>query len=365
MTGDFDAIVAGAGVVGIAVARALSQRGLRTLLLEERAMHGTVTSARNSGVVHAGLYYPPGSLRARLCVAGRRALYAFCASRGVEARACGKLVVAEEGEEAALMALAQRAAENGVEDLRLLCGAEARDMEPALRCAAALWSPVPGIVDVHGLMLALLAEAQDHGALLVTRTPVLGADIRPGGFRLRTGGADATILSARVLINAAGHGACTLARGITALDPALVPRDYLSKGSYFTLSGRCPFTRLIYPMPIPGGAGVHLTLDLGGQARFGPDVEAVDSFDYRVDPARGGAFADAVRRYWPGLPDGALQPGYAGIRPKIVPAGEAQDFVIQSEAVHGLAGLVNLFGIESPGLTAALAIAEEVAAMAA
>ena len=359
---DFDCVVAGAGVVGIAIARALALDGLRVLLLEELAAHGTVTSARNSGVIHAGLYYPFGSRRARLCVAGRRALYAFCAARGVETRACGKLVVANGAdEEAALHALAGRARENGVENLALLSGARVRAMEPDLHCSAALWSPVTGIVDVHALMLALLAEAQDHGALLVTQTTLAGAERHPGGFVLRTGGADATTLTTRLLVNAAGHGACALARAVVGLDPALVPREHLSKGSYFTLTGRCPFRRLIYPMPIPGGAGVHLTLDLGGQARFGPDVEAVDTFDYSVDAAREPVFASAVRRYWPGLPDGALQPGYAGIRPKIVPAGEAQDFVIQGEAVHGLPGLVNLFGIESPGLTAALAIADEVA----
>jgi L-2-hydroxyglutarate oxidase LhgO len=364
LTEDFDCVIAGAGVVGIAIARAMARRNLRVLLLEELAAHGTVTSARNSGVIHAGLYYPPGSLRARLCVAGRRALYAYCAARGVEARACGKLVVATEmAEEAGLHALAARAAENGVEDLVLLSGAQARAMEPALRCAAALWSPVTGIVDAHGLMLALLAEAQDHGALLVTHTKLVAAAPRPGGFTLRTGGADGTTLTTRLMVNAAGHGACALARSIDGLDPAVVPAERLSKGSYFSLSGRCPFTRLIYPLPIPGGAGVHLTLDLGGQARFGPDVQAVEDFDYGVDAARGEVFTKAVRRYWPGLPDGALQPDYAGIRPKIVPVEEVQDFVIQGEAAHGIAGLVNLFGIESPGLTSALAIAEAVSAM--
>jgi L-2-hydroxyglutarate oxidase LhgO len=358
---DFDCIVAGAGIVGIAIARRLAMDGRSVLLLEALAAPGTETSARNSGVIHAGLYYPPGSLRARFCVLGRRALYAFCASRHVDARACGKLVVAcEESELTALQALHARARENGVEELHVLTGAEARALEPALHCVAALWSPVTGIVDTHALLLALLGEAQDHGAILATHTKVDRVSRRAGGFLVQVEGGEA--VSSAMLVNAAGHGACALARGIDGLDAGFVPPAFLSKGSYFTLTGRSPFSRLIYPMPIPGGAGVHLTLDLGGQARFGPDVEAVQSLDYRVDPARGEAFYAAIRRYWPGLPDDALQPGYAGIRPKIVPAQQAQDFVVQGPAVHGIAGLVNLFGIESPGLTSALAIADEVQA---
>ena len=230
-------------------------------------------------------------------------------------------------------------------------------MEPALQCVAALWSPVTGIVDAHGLMLALLGEAQDHGAILATRAHVTKVQRRGSTFTLYT---NETTVSATLLINAAGHGACALARTIEDLQLTFVPREYLSKGSYFSLPGRTPFTRLVYPMPIPGGAGVHLTLDLAGQARFGPDVEAVSKFDYHVDPARAHGFYAAIRRYWPGLPDGALQPDYAGIRPKIVPADEAQDFVIQGPATHGIPGLVNLFGIESPGLTSALSIAEAI-----
>ena len=333
--------------------------GRSVLLLEALAAPGTETSARNSGVIHAGLYYPPGSLRARFCVPGRRALYEYCASRHVDARACGKLVVAcDDAELPALHALEAQARANGVEDLRMLTGAQARAMEPALHCVAALWSPVTGIVDTHALLLALLGEAQDHGAILATRTKVDRVSRRACSFLVQAGGGEA--VSAAMLINAAGHGACALARGIEGLDAGFVPDAFLSKGSYFTLAGRSPFSRLIYPMPIPGGAGVHLTLDLGGQARFGPDVEPVQSFDYRVDPARSGSFYGAIRRYWPGLPDGALQPGYAGIRPKIVPAQQAQDFVVQGPAVHGIPGLVNLFGIESPGLTSALAIADDV-----
>ena len=358
---DFDCAIIGAGVVGLATARAMAMRGQSVLILEELAAIGTVTSARNSGVIHAGLYYPAGSWRAQLCVSGRRALYDFCATHNVDARACGKLVVAcEDAELPALHALAARARANGVEDLRLLSAAEARAMEPALRCVAAMWSPVTGIVDTHGLMLALLGEAQDHGAVLAVNAAARSIRRAGGAFVVQT--AD-TELSVQRVVNAAGHGACALARRIEGLESSLVPPAYLSKGSYFTLSGRSPFSHLIYPMPIPGGAGVHLTLDLGGQARFGPDVEPVDGFDYRVDPARGQAFAAAIWRYWPGLPDGALQPGYAGIRPKIVPADQAQDFVLQGPDTHGIAGLVNLFGIESPGLTACLAIAEHVAGM--
>jgi L-2-hydroxyglutarate oxidase LhgO len=359
---DFDCAVVGAGVVGIAIARAMAMRGHAVLLLEEQPTFGTVTSARNSGVIHAGLYYPPGSARARLCVAGRRTLYDFCASHRVDARACGKLVVAcDDAEIPALHALTARAEANGVEDLRLLSAAEARAMEPELQCVAALWSPVTGIVDAHGLMLALLGEAQDHGAVLATHAPVHRVEQGGDGFTIIAGDDSETRVSVPRLINAAGHGACALARRIDGINQTLVPTAYLSKGSYFELSGKSPFSRLIYPMPIPGGAGVHLTLDLGGQARFGPDVEAVEDFDYRVDPARAAGFYASIRRYWPALPDGALQPGYAGIRPKIVPADQAQDFVIQGPAEHGIAGLVNLFGIESPGLTSALAIGEEVA----
>jgi L-2-hydroxyglutarate oxidase LhgO len=359
---DFDCTIAGAGIVGTALAREMAMRGHRVLLLEEQGAPGTITSARNSGVIHAGLYYPKDSLRARLCVAGRRALYEFCASRHVDAFACGKLVVAAgDSEIPALQALATQAAGNGVEDLQLLTGDQARAMEPQLRCAAALWSPVTGIVDTHALLLALLGEAQDHGAILATHARLLAATRQKDGFSLRVGGQEASTVTTRILINAAGHGAPALAHHIDCLDVRHVPNAYLSKGSYFTLTGKSPFTRLVYPMPIPGGAGVHLTLDLGGQARFGPDVESVESFDYTVDPARGNSFYAAIRRYWPALPDDALQPGYAGIRPKIVPANQTQDFVIQGPETHNVPGLVNLFGIESPGLTSCLAIATEAA----
>jgi L-2-hydroxyglutarate oxidase LhgO len=361
MTDHVGCVVVGAGVVGLAIARALARAGHDVVVLEAEGAIGTGTSSRNSEVIHAGLYDTPGSLRARLCVEGRRALYAYCGDHGVAARACGKLVVAtESAEEPVLEGIAARAAANGVEDLRLLGGAEARGQEPALRCTGALLSPVTGIVDSHALMLSLRGEAQDHGAAFAFHAPVQRVDVQPGGFAVHVGGAEPMRLACGNLINAAGLGACALARTIAGLDPAHVPPAYLAKGSYFSLAGPSPFQRLIYPVPIPGGAGIHLTLDLAGQARFGPDVEAVEAIDYAVDPTRAPAFAAAIRRYWPGLPEDALRPAYAGIRPKIVPPAQTQDFVIQGADVHGVAGLVNVFGIESPGLTSCLAIAGEV-----
>jgi L-2-hydroxyglutarate oxidase LhgO len=362
MSSDFiDCVVAGAGVVGLAAARALALAGLEVLVLEAAPAIGTGISARNSEVIHAGLYYAPGTWRARLCAPGRRALYAYCESRGVATRACGKLIVATEtAEDQRLEEIAALGAANGVEGLRLLSGAEARVLEPELACTAALHSPTTGIVDSRALMLSLLGEAQDHGARLALGARLVRAERLEGGFELLAGEA-ATRLACRVLINAAGLGACALARTFVGLDPAHVPPAYLAKGSYFALSGKSPFSRLIYPVPIPGGAGIHLTLDLAGQARFGPDVEPVETEDYRVDPARAAAFAVSVRRYWPGLPEERLHPAYAGIRPKIVPPTQSQDFLIHDASLHGVQGLVNLFGIESPGLTSCLSLADEVA----
>ena len=355
-------MVAGAGVVGLAVARALAMAGHEVLILEAAGAVGTGASSRSSEVIHAGLYYTPGSWRARLCVAGRRALYTYCAGHGVPARALGKLVVATHADElATLDAIEARALQNGVEGLRRLDAAGAHALEPALRCTGALLSPETGIVDSHALILSLLGEAQDHGALLALNAPVLGAECVPGGFVVRVGGPAPLRLRCDMLVNAAGLGACALAASVAGLGPRHVPRAFLSKGSYFALTGRAPFDRLIYPVPIPGGAGIHLTLDMAGEARFGPDVEAVTQPDYTVDPARADIFANAVRRYWPGLPAGALRPAYAGVRPKIVAAAESQDFLIQDEAVHGVPGLLNLFGIESPGLTCCLALGELVA----
>lgn len=362
-----ECIVAGAGVVGLAIARQLALAGREVILLEAAEAIGTGTSSRNSEVIHAGIYYAPGSVMARACVAGRRALYSYCREKGVAHAACGKLIVAADEDEVQRLGLiTARAAANGVEDLRLLTAAEAKAMEPALSCAGALISPSTGIIDSHGYMLALAGDFEAADGIIALHAPV--DMVRPvgDGFELSTGGPAPYRLKCKILVNAAGLGATQLAGRIAGLNPALVPRSYYAKGSYFTLPGRSPFSRLIYPVPVPGGLGVHLTLDLAGQARFGPDVEWVEEIDYRVDPTRAEGFYAAIRRYWPGLPEGGLMPAYAGIRPKIVPPGApAQDFVIQGPQTHGLMGLINLFGIESPGLTASLALAEMVVNMAA
>lgn len=360
-----DCVVVGAGVVGLAVARALALRGREVLILEQHGSIGSETSARNSEVIHAGLYYPTGSLKARLCVSGRQQLYAYLEERGLPHRRCGKLLVATADEQrGALASLQTQALANGVDDLQPLDAAAARALEPALACVAALWSPSTGIVDTHALMLSYLGDAENAGATLALHSPVERAALRPGGIELQVGGADPMTLHARCVVNAAGLHAQALAQRFDGLAPQQVPPRFLAKGSYFTLAGRSPFSRLIYPMPDAAGLGVHLTLDLGGQARFGPDVEWVDQLDYTVDPRRGDSFYAAVRAYWPGLADGALQPGYAGIRPKAVgPGAAAADFLIEGPARHGVPGLVNLFAIESPGLTASLAIGEQVAAL--
>ena len=361
---EVDCIVVGAGVVGIAVARALAQAGREVIVLDAAEGIGTETSSRNSEVIHAGIYYPRDSLMARFCVQGRRMLYAFCRARGVPFDNCGKLIVATSAEEDARLAgIKARAEANGVEGMRLLSAAQAREMEPNLHCTGALLSPTTGIIDSHAYMLALQGEAEAAGAVFVFHSPVTGGRVRADGVELEVGGADPMRLACRLMINSAGLHAPALARSIVGIPTQLIPREYYAKGNYFTLAGRSPFARLIYPVPVPGGLGVHLTIDLGGQARFGPDVEWIDGLDYTVDPRRADSFYDAVRRYWPDLRDGALQPGYAGIRPKIVPQGApGQDFVLQDPRVHGVSGLVNLFGIESPGLTAAIAVAEEVKA---
>src|SRR5271165_1321662 len=357
-----DCIVVGAGVVGIACARALAQAGREVIVLERAGAIGTETSSRNSEVIHAGIYYPAGSLMARLSVQGRRQLYAYCRERGVAHRNCGKLIAATNAEEEALLpGILARAEANGVEGMRLIDAAHAKEMEPNLFCTAALVSPTTGIVDSHGFMLALQGDAEAAGAAFVFHSPVTGGRATGDGIELDVGGADPITLSCRTLVNSAGLHAPALARSIAGMPAGAVPREYWAKGNYFTLTGRSPFSRLIYPVPVAGGLGVHLTVDLGGQARFGPDVEWIEAIDYTVDPHRADVFYEAVRRYWPGLPDGALQPGYAGVRPKIVPPGVAkQDFVIQGPREHGVAGLVNLFGIESPGLTASMAIADAV-----
>ena len=358
-----DTVVAGAGVVGLAIARALAQAGREVLVLEAADAIGTETSSRNSEVVHAGIYYPKDSLKAVLCVRGRRMLYDYCASHGVPVSRLGKLIVAtSEGEARALDGIAAKAWANGVEDLRPISATEAAALEPALQCTGALLSPSTGIVDSHRLMLAYQGDAEDAGAMVAFHAPILRGRRAGAGWSLEVGGAEPMRLECDLLVNAAGLGAVPLARRLDDLPADAVPTAYLCKGSYYALAGRSPFRHLIYPVPEHAGLGVHLTLDLGGQARFGPDVEWVEQIDYAVDIARAQGFYAAIRRYWPGLPDGALQPGYAGMRPKISgPHEPAADFRIDGPARHGLAGLVNLFGIESPGLTASLAIAEHVA----
>lgn len=355
-----DCVVVGAGVVGIAAARALAQAGREVIVLETAEAIGTETSSRNSEVIHAGIYYPKDSLMARLCVRGRRMLYAYCAEHGVPFSNCGKLIVATSDDEAErLVGIKARAEANDVEGMRLLTVSEARALEPNLTCTAALLSPTTGIVDSHAYMLALRGDAEAAGGMFAFHSPILEGRAGEEGVEIVVGGAETMRLRCRTLVNAAGLRAPEVARSIKGMPGQLIPPAYYAKGNYFTLSGRSPFGRLIYPVPVPGGLGVHLTIDLGGQARFGPDVEWIDHIDYAVDPRRALSFYDAVRRYWPGLPDGALQPGYAGIRPKIVPKGApGQDFVVQGPAVHGVPGLLNLFGIESPGLTAAIALAE-------
>ena len=365
-----DAVVIGAGVVGLAVARALAQRGLETVVLERADAIGTETSSRNSEVIHAGLYYPTASLKASLCVQGREQLYALCESHGVEHRRCGKLVVARGDAQCRKLAqIEAQAHANGVVDLRRLDAAQARTLEPALVADEALWSPSTGIVDSHGLMLALQGDLEAAGGAVALRSPVQALRCGGSSHEVDVGGESPTTLATRLVVNAAGLWAPSVAACTEGLTAHHVPRAHYAKGSYYALAGRSPFTRLVYPVPEDGGLGVHLTLDLAGQARFGPDVEWIapaspQAIDYRVDPARAGAFYAAIRAYWPELPDGALQPSYSGVRPKLRGTGEpASDFVLQGPSEHGVPGLVNLFGIESPGLTASLAIADEVAGL--
>jgi L-2-hydroxyglutarate oxidase LhgO len=362
MTESVDCVVIGAGVVGLAVARALALAGHEVLVLEKERWIGSETSSRNSEVIHAGIYYPKGSLKAQLCLAGKHKLYAYCAERGIAHRRLGKLIVAcSEAEIAILDGVRQRAAANGVDDLRWLGSNELRTLEPELAAIGAYVSPSTGIIDSHGLMLAYEADLEAAGGMVVLRAPVLSGHVEARGFALEIGGAEPMRLACRRLVNSAGIHAPSLARRIAGIPPASIPRDYFCRGVYFTLAGRSPFRHLIYPVPEAAGLGVHLTLDLAGQARFGPDVEWIDGIDYTVDPRRGERFYAAIRTYWPALKEGALQPGYAGIRPKISgPKEPAADFLLQGPAEHGIAGLVNLYSIESPGLTASLAIAERV-----
>jgi L-2-hydroxyglutarate oxidase LhgO len=363
---EVECVVVGAGLVGLAVARALARAGREVVILEAEDAIGTHTSSRNSEVIHAGIYYPKGSLRARACLEGRKRLYAYCQEHGVPFKRCGKLIVAtNETQIPELKGVLKRAHENGVTDVVEIPAAEAKRMEPALHCVAALLSPSTGIVDSHALMLAYLGDAEDAGAMLALKSPLKEVLVSPAGFEIQSA---ETRIRSRILVNSAGFRAPSVARLMQGFPAKQIPPEYYAKGNYYSLTGRPPFSRLVYPVPEPGGLGVHLTLDLAGQARFGPDVEWIERFDprtdYAVDPKRSERFYAAIRRYWPALPDGALAPGYSGIRPKISgPKGPAFDFVIQGPAQHGVAGLVNLFGIESPGLTASLALADDVAAL--
>jgi L-2-hydroxyglutarate oxidase LhgO len=361
-----ECVVIGAGVIGLAVARRLAQAGREVIILEAAEAIGTVTSSRNSEVIHAGIYYPAGSLMARMCVSGKRALYEYCGDHGIPHRNCGKLIVATTPKETAkLQSIRAQAEANGVLDLQTLAGDAARALEPALNCDAALLSPSTGIVDSHAFMLALRGDAEAAGAACAFHTPLLRAKATADRIELDAGGVAPVSLECSLLVNAAGLAASEVARSIDGMPIDLIPPAYLAKGNYFSCSARAPFSHLIYPVPEPGGLGVHLTLDMAGQARFGPDVEWVDAIDYAVDPARAERFYPAIRRYWPTLPDGALMPSYSGIRPKIVPPAVAvQDFLIQGPQDHGVAGLINLFGIESPGLTSSLAIADYVSELA-
>lgn len=360
------ALVVGAGVVGLAVGRALAQAGHEVIVCEAQTSIGQGVSSRNSEVIHAGLYYTPGSLKAQLCVRGKDMLYALCATHGVPHRNCGKFVVAcSAGEAKALDVLAARAAANGV-PVERLDAAQVKAAEPALHCVAALSSPTTGIVDSHSLMLALQGDLERAGGFVALGSAIDSAVLGHGGEAHVVRMADGTEIETPILVNSASLHACALARRFAGLDASTIPREHYAKGNYYSLAGKAPFTRLIYPAPADAWLGVHLTLDMGGQAKFGPDLEWLDArapeeIDYKVDPKRADGFYAEVRRYWPALADGALQPSYSGVRPKIYGPGEsAPDFRVDGPTVHGVRGVVNLFGIESPGLTSALAIGEHV-----
>jgi L-2-hydroxyglutarate oxidase LhgO len=357
-----DCVVIGAGVVGLAVARQLALAGCEVIVLDAAGTIGTETSSRNSEVIHAGIYYPKGSLKARTCVAGKALLYPYCAAKGVPHRRCGKLIVATSAEQhPALEQIKAKAEANGVGDLQWLTPTEVSSLEPEVFCTRALLSPSTGIIDSHGLMLAYQGDAEDAGAMLAFNAPVEHGRVGEQGIELAVGGAAPMRLQARIVVNSAGLHAPALAARLDGLRRDLVPGSYFAKGNYYTLAGARPFRHLVYPVPERAGLGIHVTIDLGGQVRFGPDVEWLERIDYSVDPRRADSFYAAIRRYYPALKDGAIEPGYAGIRPKLGPdASVGADFVIQGPAVHGVPGLVNLFGIESPGLTASMAIAAEV-----
>ena len=363
---DVDCIVIGAGVIGLAVARALAQGGREVIILERERQFGMHTSSRNSEVIHAGIHYEPNSLKARLCVAGRDLLYRYCAERGIPHRRCGKFTVATSADQlATLDKIEINARANGVFDMEWLDAAQAGRLEPQLRCLRALWSPSTGIIDSHAYMQSLLADAEASGATIAYGTQVAALRPTPAGIEIDVNEDPEPGARARVIVNCAGLWADQVASGIEGFPPQHIPKIRFAKGSYFALSGTSPFTRLVYPAPRAGGhLGIHLTIDLAGAARFGPDTEWVERIDYAVDPGHVELFAAAIRQYWPGLDASRLQPAYAGIRPKISAAGEAtRDFCISDPQFHGVRGIVNVFGIESPGLTASLALGETIAAM--
>ena len=364
-----DCVVVGAGVIGLAVAREMALQGRETILLEREDSFGTISSARNSEVIHAGIYYPKDSLKAKLCVEGNRLLYEYCRSHQVSTQTYGKLIVATDANQLNdLQAILYKAQNNQVPDIKMISGAQAKALEPQLRCEAAILSSSTGVVDSHGFMLSLLGGFEDAGGMVAYQSPLLSAkpigDGAEGGFELVIGGADSMTIQTKMLINCAGLSAPALAQTIEGLSKDLIPKAYFAKGNYFSLSGKSPFSHLIYPIPEPGGLGVHLTLDMGGQAKFGPDVEWLDideesQINYTVDPRRGEGFYAAVRQYWPGLRDGSLQADYSGVRAKIVPPNApAGDFYFEGPMNHRLQGLFNLYGFESPGLTSSLAIAK-------
>ena len=362
-----DCVVVGAGVIGLAIAREMALQGRETILLEREGSFGTISSARNSEVIHAGIYYPKDSLKAQLCVQGNRLLYEYCRSHQVPTQRYGKLIVADDTQIDDLQAILYKAQNNGVPEIAMISGEAAKQLEPKLKCAAAILSSTTGIVDSHAYMLSLLGGFEDAGGMVAYHSPLISAtpmgQSAQGGFELDIGGPDGMKLQTQLLINCAGMSAPAVAQKIEGLAKDQIPKAYFAKGNYFSLSGKSPFTHLIYPIPEPGGLGVHLTLDMGGQAKFGPDVQWLDieqeeQIDYSVDPKRGEGFYEAVRRYWPELKDNALQPDYSGVRAKIVPPNSpAGDFCFNSPNDHGLEGLYNLYGFESPGLTSSIAIA--------
>jgi L-2-hydroxyglutarate oxidase LhgO len=365
MTDTVDTIIIGAGVVGLALARRMAMAGREVVVLEAEDAIGTGISSRNSEVIHAGIYYAEGSLKGRLCRPGRDALYDYCRSHGIAHKRIGKLIVATAAEEVdALDELLAKAEANGVEDLERLSANQAEALEPQLACFGAILSPSTGILDSHAYMLALQGDAEAAGAVIALSSPIEGGTLSGDGITVRVGGTEPMQLHCRRFINAAGLGANAVAAGIVGFPAETVPPLYYAKGNYFTLRGKSPFQRMIYPVPVEAGLGTHSSTDLGGQTKFGPDVEWVEAPDYVVDPKRAEKFYQAIRRYWPALPDGALLPGYVGVRPKLVAEGVTRgDWVIHGPETHGVAGVVNLYGIESPGLTASLAIADYAAGL--